>query len=61
MMYMNYSAKRDDAFIEEFIEYYGVENIPDPNQYPARFEFLVKSYEHYKRIKDMNSCQNTEY
>ncbi len=50
---MSYSGKRDDAFIEEFIEHYGVENIPDPNQYPRRFEFLVKSYEHYKRMQEM--------
>lgn len=52
---MNYSANRDDAFIEEFIEYYGVENIPDPYQYPKRFEFLIKSYEHYKRMETLKN------
>lgn len=52
---MNYSVNRDDAFIEEFIEYYGIENIPDPEQYPNRFEFLIKSYEHYKRMESMKS------
>lgn len=50
---MTYSVKRDDAFIEEFIEYYGVENIPDPYQYPKRFEFLVKTYEYYKYRQEM--------
>lgn len=52
---MSYSVNRDDKFIEEFIEHHGVENIPDPFQYPKRFEFLVKSYEHYKRMKEINS------
>lgn len=49
---MSYSAKRDDKFIKEFIEYYGEKNIPDPFQYPKRFEFLVKSYEHYKKYEE---------
>ena len=48
---MTYSEKIDDALIEEFIEYYGIENIPDPNQYPKRFEFLIKSFEHYKKMQ----------
>ena len=52
---MSYSVKRDDEFIEEFIEHYGVENIPDPLQYPRRFEFLVKSYEHYKRMQELKN------
>lgn len=52
---MSYSVKRDDEFIEEFIEHYGVENIPDPFQYPRRFEFLVKSYEHYKRMQELKN------
>ena len=50
---MNYSVNRDDALIEELIEHYGVENIPDPIQYPNRFEFFVKSYEHYKRMQEL--------
>lgn len=52
---MNYSVKRDDKFIEELIEHYGVENMPDPDQYPRRFEFLVKSFEHYKRMEQLYS------
>lgn len=52
---MNYSVKRDDEFIEEFIEYYGIENIPNPDQYPRRFEFLVKSFEHYKRMQELKN------
>lgn len=52
---MSYSVNRDDNFIEEFIEHYGVENIPDPTHYPRRFEFLVKSYEHYKRMQEISN------
>jgi len=43
--------KKDDEFIKEFIEYHGEENIPNPHQYPKRFEFLVKSFENYKRTQ----------
>lgn len=50
---MNYSVKKDDEFIKEFIEYHGEETIPDPSQYPKRFEFLVKSFEHYKRMEEL--------
>ena len=50
---MTYSAKNDEEFTEKFIRHYGAENIPDPNQYPKRFEFLVKSFEHYNRMRDL--------
>jgi hypothetical protein len=49
---MNFSTNHDDKFVEDFIAYFGIENIPNPNQYPKRFEFLLKSYEHYKKMKD---------
>lgn len=49
---MNYSTQRDDEFLKEMIEHYGVENIPNPEQYPIRFEFLVKSFEHYKCMQE---------
>ncbi len=49
---MTYSEiPKDDTFFQELIEYYGQENIPNPEQYPIRFEFLVKSFEHYKRMQ----------
>lgn len=51
---MNYSIKRDEKLFNEMVEYYGVENIPNPEHYPIRFEFLTKSFEHYKKMKDMN-------
>lgn len=52
---MTYSVKRDDSFIEEFIEYIGLDKIPDPDQYPRRFEFMIKSFEHYKRMQEVES------
>lgn len=53
---MEYSIERDDAFITEMIEHYGVENIPNPEHYPIRFEFLVRSFEHYLRMKLTNNA-----
>jgi hypothetical protein len=47
---MNYSEK-EDKFVQEFIDHFGEENIPNPQQYPRRFEFLVKSFQHYKRMQ----------
>lgn len=29
---------------EEMMKKYGKENVPNPNQYPIRFEFMVKSF-----------------
>ena len=51
---MTYSAKNDDKFLEEFFEHFGEENIPNPEHYPVRFDFLVKSFEHYKRMQGLN-------
>ena len=53
---MNYSVE-NDALIEEFIEYFGIENIPNPDQYPKRLEFLIKTFKYYKsmeKLKDEN-------
>jgi hypothetical protein len=43
--------KRDENMLKEMIEFYGKENIPNPEQYPMRFEFLTKSFEHYKKME----------
>lgn len=45
---------RDQQMLEEMIAYYGKENIPNPEQYPIRFAFLTKSFEHYKRMGTRN-------
>jgi hypothetical protein len=43
--------KRDEAMLKEMIEFYGKENIPNPEHYPLRFEFLTKSFEHYNKMQ----------
>ena len=43
-------TKRDEDMLQEMIELYGLENIPNPEQYPMQFEFLTKSFEHYKNM-----------
>jgi hypothetical protein len=48
---MNYSVTKDEE-IQEFIDYYGQENIPNPEHYPLRFAFLVKSFQHHKRMQN---------
>ena len=48
----NYLDNRDDEFLKEMIEYYGVENMPNPDHYPMRFEFMSRSFEHYKRMQE---------
>lgn len=50
-MSMTYSVKYDDETLDEFIYYFGLENIPNPEQYPIQFEFLIKSFEHYKKMQ----------
>lgn len=54
--FMNYSMKRDDETLKEFIEYYKQTNtpIPNPEQYPMQFEFYVKMFEHYKTMQAFN-------
>ena len=51
--FMTYSVE-NDALIEEFIEYFGIENIPNPDQYPKRLEFLIKTFKYYKSMENLN-------
>jgi hypothetical protein len=39
-----------DDLVREFIEWCG-SDIPDPHQYPIRFRFMIRSFEHYKRME----------
>ena len=50
-IFVNYSVTEDKE-IQEFIDYYGQENIPNPEHYPLRFAFLVKSFQHHKRMQN---------
>jgi hypothetical protein len=43
--------------LQEFVDYCGKENIPNPEHYPRRFEFLVKSFQHYKRMQEMKGSK----
>lgn len=53
MMYKNFSEVEMNEFIENFIDHFGVDRIPNPVMYPIQFEFLLKSYEHHLKMKDM--------
>ncbi len=57
-MFMTYSVKYDADTLDEFIDYFGIENIPNPEQYPIRFKFLVKTFEHYKTMKELDNDAN---
>lgn len=41
----------DEATVENMIKYFGEDKIPNPDQYPKQFEFLLKSYEHYLKMQ----------
>jgi hypothetical protein len=45
----------DDDTIKEFLDYYSETVIPDPEQYPKRFEFMVKAFNHSKKIRSMRN------
>lgn len=46
--------KRGETMLKEMIEFYGADKIPNPEQYPMQFEFLTKSFEHYKKMKQQS-------
>lgn len=50
---MTYSLKKNDQTLKEMIEHFGIENIPNPENYPMCFEFLFSSFEHYKKIQNL--------
>lgn len=53
-MSVDYSITRDEIFLKEMIEYFGADRIPNPEQYPLKFEFMTKSFEHHKKMKTNN-------
>lgn len=52
---MTYSLKKDDETLNEMIEYFGTDNIPNPEHYPLRFEFMVKTFEHFKKMQSLKN------
>jgi hypothetical protein len=45
----------DDETIKEFLEYYSGTSIPDPEHYPKRFEFMVKTFFHSKKMQEQKN------
>jgi hypothetical protein len=45
----------DDDTIKEFLEYYSGTAIPDPEHYPKRFEFMVKTFLHSRKMREANN------
>lgn len=41
-------AKVSDDQVKEFIEFYGEDKIPNPEQYPIRFKFLLETFKYVK-------------
>lgn len=44
------SSQIDDDTIREFLSYYKETTIPDPEQYPKIFKFMVDAFMHHKRM-----------
>jgi hypothetical protein len=38
--------------LNEMIELFGTDRIPNPDHYPMRFKFLVESFRHYKNMQN---------
>lgn len=52
--------EKNEEMLKEMIEFYGADNIPNPEYYPIRFEFLTKSFEHHKRMQMMEKTNNVK-
>jgi hypothetical protein len=44
--------------IEEFFAHFKGVSIPDPNNYPLQFQFLIDSFLHYKKMQERNKVEN---
>jgi hypothetical protein len=44
----------DDDFLRRMIDFYGEENIPNPEHYPLSFEFRIKGFIHHEKMKRGN-------
>lgn len=45
----------DDSIVKEFLAYYSETVIPDPEQYPKRFEFMMRAFLHSKKMGSMRN------
>jgi hypothetical protein len=44
----------DDNLVKEFFEHFKDAPIPNPTYYPKQFQFLIDSFLHYKKMKELN-------
>lgn len=42
----------NEDLVEQFMDHFGRENIPNPKQYPRQFDFLIKSFLYHKEMKE---------
>jgi hypothetical protein len=52
--------KVDSNLIEEFFDYFKNTPIPNPDQYPIQFQFLVDSFVHYKKMQKGTGVENIQ-
>lgn len=48
------SNKVDEQTINEFFDYFKDTPLPNPDQYPIQFQFLIDSFVHHKKMKEMS-------
>ncbi|MFA7407866.1 MAG: hypothetical protein WCY93_08650 [Anaerolineaceae bacterium] len=53
------AQKRTRDLLKEMIEVFGKENIPNPEHYPLRFEFLTKTVEHMRTMRKGKEVETT--
>lgn len=45
--------KVDEQTINEFLELHKGKPLPNPEHYPKQFQFLIDSFVHHKKMKEM--------
>lgn len=45
----------DEQTIKEMFDYFGDTTLPNPEHYPIQFQFLIDSFLHHKKMKDMKN------
>jgi hypothetical protein len=48
----------DETVYAEFMDYYQHTQLPNPEHYPKQFQFLIDSFLHHKKMKDMKNDQS---
>ena len=45
----------DEQTIKEMFDYFGDTTLPNPEHYPIQFQFLIDSFLHHKKMKEMEN------